>query len=332
MLKGIRRRPFYPANCHPDLPRVAKGLCRPCYRKQYIRPFKAARCGHPGGAWAKGLCGACYDKEKLRKPRITPATCGHDDRIAVAFGLCQKCYYHRYKATPGKQQKMNTYARKWRAENPERASVISRSHRQRHLEKRRELERASTRKRYAQNRDLWKIAVWEDKLRRKYGMSVPAFNTMLADQGGGCAICRTTNPAEGSTLFKRFHVDHDHDSSRVRGLLCHACNMALGLFRHDAEVLLAAARYLRTPPPFQAHYRAPQVDYDRLLAHQGGRCAICGTTNPRKRDGVRFTFEQDHDRKTGLVRGLLCGHCNKAIGKFREDMIRLQQAAAYLCR
>ena len=46
---------------------------------------------------------------------------------------------------------------------------------------------------------------------------------------------------------------------------------------------------------------------DRLLAEQGGVCAICG--NPPKTRGLSI----DHDHKTGAVRGLLCFRCNRAL-------------------
>ena len=42
----------------------------------------------------------------------------------------------------------------------------------------------------------------------------------------------------------RFHIDHDHSTGKVRGLLCTACNMGLGLFKDDPEMLLRAIDYL----------------------------------------------------------------------------------------
>jgi hypothetical protein len=75
-------------------------------------------------------------------------------------------------------------------------------------------------------------------------------------------------------------------------------------------------------------------DYDRLLTSQGGRCAICGSTDPKTTKGqARFgDFAVDHDHKTGKVRGLLCGHCNTGLGLFRDDPNHLEAALRYLAR
>jgi hypothetical protein len=63
---------------------------------------------------------------------------------------------------------------------------------------------------------------------------------MLAAQGGCCAICRAEAPGGQGA----WHVDHDHRSGAIRGLLCHACNLAIGLFMDDEQVLTAAVAYL----------------------------------------------------------------------------------------
>lgn len=72
-------------------------------------------------------------------------------------------------------------------------------------------------------------------LRRRYGITVEHFDRMFAEQDNLCAICREAPAA---------HVDHDHDTKRVRGLLCFNCNGALGQFRDRRDLMLAAIVYL----------------------------------------------------------------------------------------
>ena len=75
-------------------------------------------------------------------------------------------------------------------------------------------------------------------------------------------------------------------------------------------------------------YGITQADYDRLLALQYGRCAICGTTKP----GTRGTWRVDHDHRTGQVRGLLCDRCNLGIGYMQDDPDILIAAARYVMK
>lgn len=74
-----------------------------------------------------------------------------------------------------------------------------------------------------------------------YGMTLGDYKALLEAQGGKCAICGTTNPGKGT----RLHVDHDHTSGRVRGLLCNNCNRGIGLLQDSAEVLEHALEYLK---------------------------------------------------------------------------------------
>ncbi len=65
------------------------------------------------------------------------------------------------------------------------------------------------------------------------------YKRMLAAQNGCCAICGERY------CRKRFAIDHDHTTGRIRGLLCPACNLGLGHFGDDPELLVSAATYLR---------------------------------------------------------------------------------------
>lgn len=73
-------------------------------------------------------------------------------------------------------------------------------------------------------------------------------------------------------------------------------------------------------------------EYREMEAAQGGLCAICGQPEPSfdKRTGRRRDLAVDHDHKTGKVRGLLCGHCNRAIGLVAESSVVLARMILYL--
>lgn len=80
------------------------------------------------------------------------------------------------------------------------------------------------------------------KLKFYYGMDADDLHRLYAKQDGRCAICK--HP-EGE---KRLHVDHDHDTGLVRGLLCGNCNALLGHARDSTEILRRAIYYLIDPP------------------------------------------------------------------------------------
>jgi len=77
---------------------------------------------------------------------------------------------------------------------------------------------------------------------RDYGITRDEYEAMVARQGGRCAICHENpRPVRGCI---RLHVDHDHVTGKVRGLLCQLCNLALGKFRDDPRRLMSAIHYL----------------------------------------------------------------------------------------
>jgi hypothetical protein len=88
-------------------------------------------------------------------------------------------------------------------------------------------------------------------LKRTYGLTVEQYRAMLETQGGVCAICKQPRP-ENRTL----HVDHDHGTGEIRGLLCFRCNNALGDFEEQYQLFQRAANYLDRDDELAALARA----------------------------------------------------------------------------
>lgn len=80
------------------------------------------------------------------------------------------------------------------------------------------------------------------RLKSRYGITVERYEEMLAEQNGGCAICGACD--NGGGRWDTLVVDHNSDTGEVRRLLCHKCNTAIGLFKHDPSLLQKAAEYL----------------------------------------------------------------------------------------
>ena len=110
--------------------------------------------------------------------------------------------------------------------------------------------RARERARYAAN-----PAQYRDQfMKRRYGISQADYEIMLIAQEGKCAVCSTT---EYVGPGKRAHVDHDHKTGKVRGLVCVRCNVLLGMAQDQHERFIAAIRYLE---------KHAQLTQDELLA------------------------------------------------------------------
>lgn len=77
----------------------------------------------------------------------------------------------------------------------------------------------------------------------------------------------------------------------------------------------------------QKLYQITANDYDSLLAEQGHKCAICGSTETGRNDSW---FCVDHDHRTGEVRGLLCNNCNRGLGLFKDNELILNSAENYV--
>ena len=89
------------------------------------------------------------------------------------------------------------------------------------------------RERISETRRRWNRA-------KHYNFPPDLYDQRFAEQGNVCAICGTSTPGGRGN----FHADHNHETNQPRGVLCHNCNVALGNFRDNPEILRAAIEYL----------------------------------------------------------------------------------------
>lgn len=113
-----------------------------------------------------------------------------------------------------RREKRNAQARARRAANPDRP---------------REQWRSYARRRTPEQRRSW-------ALKKNYGITIDDYNRMYAEQHGSCVICRKSFPV--------LDVDHNHETGKVRGLLCKKCNKGLGHFDDQPVLLFSAIDYL----------------------------------------------------------------------------------------
>ena len=78
-------------------------------------------------------------------------------------------------------------------------------------------------------------------LKFRYNITIEDYNEILLSQNNTCAICDAT---ESGYKRKYFCVDHNHETNKIRGLLCYACNLGLGKFKDNIDTLKNAIKYL----------------------------------------------------------------------------------------
>lgn len=145
----------------------------------------------------------------------------------------------RVRSAKNYQEKKEEYkarSRRWRLENPEKMQELQKQYQEKNKEK----IRKRSKEWYLNNRERASANTRKQKL-ASFGMTQEDYVFMLKAQGGTCAICGKINPTQTK---KRLHIDHDHATGEVRGLLCHHCNAGLGAFKDSVEYLRLAIAYL----------------------------------------------------------------------------------------
>ena len=122
--------------------------------------------------------------------------------------------------------------RAYREQNRERLNATRNAYRKRRVEHVRKVQKAWREK----NPDRW-LFLRRTAYLRKYGLTVKAYEALLELQGGKCAACLRIHA-------RKLHVDHDHETGAIRGLLCVHCNVALGQLEDNPARVLALLKYI----------------------------------------------------------------------------------------
>jgi len=85
-----------------------------------------------------------------------------------------------------------------------------------------------------------KTVCMQRHLNYTFGITIKNYNQLFQQQSGCCAICGIHQ----SKLIRRLCVDHDHDTNKIRGLLCNTCNQGIGYLKSDPKILQNAIKYL----------------------------------------------------------------------------------------
>lgn len=111
-----------------------------------------------------------------------------------------------------------------------------------------EANRAAQKRWREANPEKYKLKQRRNHLMRFYKMTLEVYDELLTSQGGCCAVCGIPETE------RKFSVDHDHNccpgektcGKCIRSLLCMSCNIGIGKFRDNPEILEAAAAYVRS--------------------------------------------------------------------------------------
>lgn len=171
----------------------------------------------------KKCCTKCGDKKSLSEFNKNKCT---KDGLQYRCRECTKKHRQIHKVEISKRA--NRYYRTHKNE-------IAEQH------KERKDERAEYQKKYRQTGKGKLIHKSPERsLKNRYGITLKQYDQMFEEQNGICAICGGINKSG-----RRLHLDHDHKTGKIRGLLCGNCNTGIGMLKENIDILCNAISYLK---------------------------------------------------------------------------------------
>ena len=127
--------------------------------------------------------------------------------------------------------------REFRLKNLEKIKAYNRTWNENHREHNRKINKF-----WYEN--FWKKGIKKPRLstsiKKVWDITLEQYNEILDSQNGVCAICKE-KPIEGKNLF----IDHNHETGKVRGLLCNHCNLGIGNLKENEYIFLESIKYLK---------------------------------------------------------------------------------------
>jgi hypothetical protein len=218
---------------------MTKAESRRTYQQRYYREHREEILARAAAAWAEShpeprkkqdhQDGLTDNQRYYRgnRERMLARKAAYYQENREKIKATQKLRY----TTPDGRAKMNATTKKWAMKNPERHAEL-------------------------QHKSAFKRRL------KTFGMTIEQYEAMWEAQGRCCAVCRSEesrvkrNGKQGPKNVKgwpstarpdttaNWHIDHDHKTGAVRGILCYHCNTALGLFGDDIAKIEAAIKYL----------------------------------------------------------------------------------------
>ncbi len=164
---------------------------------------------------------------------------GHDTFIhgRTSGYACKACVaVKRDNRTPEQIARERQCGRECYARNRVNRLKITAEYYQKNKERYSEVRRAW----HLRNREKVSTSHRRNMLWMHYKLTPDQYDSILKDQGSVCAICKSTTSSK-----KRMHVDHDHATGQIRGILCTRCNFAIGCLKDEPLLIEAALKYVQ---------------------------------------------------------------------------------------
>lgn len=149
--------------------------------------------------------------------------------------ICKSCAYRKTKSwVEANKEKTKEYQKNYYAENSDELYAKSRDYKAEHAEEIKEYYKDY----YLKNGHKYRESNRRSHLKRKFGITSEQFDYWFEKQNGRCDICKELSS-------KTLHVDHNHTTGQIRGLLCSACNTSFGMLKEDINIMLNMIEYAR---------------------------------------------------------------------------------------